>query len=295
MRLNHMIDRLLRLLPARGCPEDRERIAVLEQQRERALEHLNRYTKKFQLLREILGCGDDESVADKARDVINRLRDARSTNEEQAREVIRMRLEVRKIDDECDALRSAISEANARSVCTDPKTLERLQDTCKQLRERNRQLEHERTELQSKVRSLEALAADTPHTYAISEMRDILDAKPGESANAAAQRLRARLAELEAENNLLVHGYDGECGECGTLIQITNDVPSVPAWKRVKELEARLAAIEAPPVCWHCQTILRREPQPTHCESCPPPEECDVEGCHEPGCAAHAADGEVKS
>lgn len=35
-------------------------------------------------------------------------------------------------------------------------------------------------------------------------------------------------------------------------------------------------------VCWHCLCCL--VPAPAHCEHCPPPGECDVLGCDEPGC-----------
>ena len=36
-------------------------------------------------------------------------------------------------------------------------------------------------------------------------------------------------------------------------------------------------------VCWHCGVVLAYVPRP-RCEDCP--EECDVEGCDEMGCAA---------
>jgi hypothetical protein len=35
-------------------------------------------------------------------------------------------------------------------------------------------------------------------------------------------------------------------------------------------------------VCWHCQDVVIM-PR-TRCERCP--EECDIEGCQEPGCVA---------
>ncbi len=48
----------------------------------------------------------------------------------------------------------------------------------------------------------------------------------------------------------------------------------------LEELAARTAEIR--PHCWHCQVAL--EPETPRCESCPAPNDCDVEGCQEPGC-----------
>lgn len=69
-------------------------------------------------------------------------------------------------------------------------------------------------------------------------------------------------------------------------------------WVGVKELQERIALLEqhirvveaenkalresAADVCWHCKVCL--EPAPVHCESCPPPGDCDVEGCEAEGC-----------
>ncbi len=42
--------------------------------------------------------------------------------------------------------------------------------------------------------------------------------------------------------------------------------------------------VEADPdVCWHCRACLA--PEPPHCDQCPPPGDCDVLGCDEPGCS----------
>lgn len=41
-----------------------------------------------------------------------------------------------------------------------------------------------------------------------------------------------------------------------------------------------------PDVCWHCHVCL--VPEPAHCEQCPPPDECDLVGCSEPGCCGEA-------
>lgn len=38
-----------------------------------------------------------------------------------------------------------------------------------------------------------------------------------------------------------------------------------------------------PDVCWHCRAVLM--PDPPRCEQCPPPGDCDVDGCDEPGCS----------
>jgi hypothetical protein len=39
-------------------------------------------------------------------------------------------------------------------------------------------------------------------------------------------------------------------------------------------------------VCWHCHVCL--VPEPMHCDQCPPPGECDLVGCTEPGCCGEA-------
>lgn len=43
---------------------------------------------------------------------------------------------------------------------------------------------------------------------------------------------------------------------------------------------------EPEPVCWHCLDVLIPDSRRPRCERCP--DECDVEGCEEPGCAGES-------
>ncbi len=52
------------------------------------------------------------------------------------------------------------------------------------------------------------------------------------------------------------------------------------------------ADLDAFDVGWHCLCCL--EPAPPHCEHCPPPGECDVLGCDEPGCSGVELDCDVE-
>lgn len=40
--------------------------------------------------------------------------------------------------------------------------------------------------------------------------------------------------------------------------------------------------LEAPTSCWHCSVVLAPDERRPRCEDCP--DECDIEGCEEPGC-----------
>jgi hypothetical protein len=76
----------------------------------------------------------------------------------------------------------------------------------------------------------------------------------------------------------------------------TSDDPPHP-FGRTHDDPARCCCRRYPPVrhhpecahpsegdlCWHCHAVLI--PEPAHCDRCPAPGDCDVEGCSAPGCS----------
>ena len=58
---------------------------------------------------------------------------------------------------------------------------------------------------------------------------------------------------------------------------------SAKTHKRIAELEAERDKARAEDVCWHCGDALATYSTRPRCEQCP--DECDIEGCEEYGCA----------
>lgn len=87
--------------------------------------------------------------------------------------------------------------------------------------------------------------------------------------------LTARLHVEMGHEQTVHHCEEGECGYTQALIGRTQPGDDVPA-----------AAAPVADACWHCGDVLTPAPKPC-CENCP--EECDVEGCDEMGCAPAAA------
>ena len=74
-----------------------------------------------------------------------------------------------------------------------------------------------------------------------------------------------------------------------TLLVYTGNVvvKAVQLTKLLEELDHLRAASTH---CWHCSGALMNETR-AHCEECPAYNDCDMEGCPEPGCAEGANDG----
>jgi len=121
------------------------------------------------------------------------------------------------------------------------------------------------------------------------------------NAEEYAEELRARVAELEDALRQISEFFDEvdrdpldvvemvrvslnrqSINDGGALAPLIDRDADAALGKHVMGLEGELLPLEARDYCWHCKCKMVPV---LHCEDCPPPGECDVDGCTADGCS----------